>query len=135
MSIRCIVLKVDGRGSINPLPLLFKCSCKLGPCKRTKQVTTLLRVVGQQCCVRLYGPKSLTGFKLYATSANNVMVPCKRTHGNNNVACCCTTMLRPFAWALTGLNSFPFKASRVNLASTAQTSLQQVETRLTVNKK
>ena len=31
-----------------------------GPCKRTQQVTTLLRVVGQQCCVRLYGPKSLT---------------------------------------------------------------------------
>ena len=24
----------------------------------------------QQCCVRLHGPKSLTGFKLYATSAN-----------------------------------------------------------------
>ena len=35
----------------------------------TKHVTTVLRVVGQQCCVRLHGPKSLTGFKLYATSA------------------------------------------------------------------
>ena len=35
----------------------------------------MLRVVGQQCCVRLYGPKSLTGFKLYATSANTVVVP------------------------------------------------------------
>ena len=34
---------------------------------RNKQ---LLRVVGQKCCIRLYGPKSLTGFKLYATSAN-----------------------------------------------------------------
>ena len=27
-------------------------------------------VLGPQCCVRLHGPKSLTGFKLYATSAN-----------------------------------------------------------------
>ena len=32
----------------------------------------------QQCCVRLHEPKSLTGFKLYATSAN-IVVPCKRT--------------------------------------------------------
>ena len=38
-----------------------------------------LAVVGQQCWVRLHGPKSLTGFKLYATSANIVVVPCKRT--------------------------------------------------------
>ena len=51
---------------------------------------TIMRVVGQQCCVRLYGPKSLTGFKLYATIANIVVVPCKRTEhvGPNNVACC-----------------------------------------------
>ena len=34
----------------------------------------MLRVVGRQCCVRLHGPKSLTGFKLYATSANIVVV-------------------------------------------------------------
>ena len=54
------------------------------------------------CCA-----KSLTGFKLYATSANIVVVPCKRTQqvttlivGSNNVACCWPTMLRPFAWAL-----------------------------------
>ena len=39
----------------------------------------MLGVVGQQCWVRLHGPKSLTGFKLYATSANIVVVPCKRT--------------------------------------------------------
>ena len=55
---------------------------------------------GQQCCVRLHGPKSLTGFKLYATSANIVVVPCKRTQqhvGPNNVACCWPTMLRLFA--------------------------------------
>ena len=37
------------------------------------------------------------------TSANIVVVPCKRTQlvGPNNVACCWPTMLRPFAWALT----------------------------------
>ena len=61
---------------------------------------TMLRVVGQQCCVRLHGSKSLTGFKVYATSANIVVVPFKRTQhvGSNNVACCWPTMLRPFAW-------------------------------------
>ena len=78
------------------------------PCKRTQQVTTLLGVVGQQCCVRLHGPKSLTVFKLYAASANIVVVPCKRTQqvttlyvGPNNVGCYWSTMLGPFAWALT----------------------------------
>ena len=37
------------------------------------------------------------------TSANIVVVPCKRTQhvGPNNVACCWPTMLCPFAWALT----------------------------------
>ena len=46
---------------------------------------------GQQCCVRLHGPKSLTGFKLYATSANIVVVPCKQMQhvGPNNVASVC----------------------------------------------
>ena len=40
------------------------------------------------CCVRLHEPKSLTSFKLYATSANIVVVQCKRTqHAEpNNVA-------------------------------------------------
>ena len=46
---------------------------------KCQQLPTLLGVFGQQCCVRLHGPKSLTGFKLYATSANIVVVPCKRT--------------------------------------------------------
>ena len=52
--------------------------------------------------MRLHGPKRLTGFKLYATSVNIVVVPCKRTQhaGPNNVACCWPTMLLPFAWAL-----------------------------------
>ena len=66
----------------------------------------LLGVFGQQCCVRLHGPKSLTGFKLYAKIANNVVVPCKRTQyvGPNNVACCLPTMLRSFAWTFTSSN-------------------------------
>ena len=48
------------------------------------------------------GLKSLTGFKLYATSAN-IVVPCKRTQhvGPNNVTCCWPTMLRSFAQAFT----------------------------------
>ena len=37
------------------------------------------RVVGQQCCVRLHGPKHLTGFKLYTTGANIAVAQCKRT--------------------------------------------------------
>ena len=74
-------------------------------CNKSQHCCVLLRVFGQQCCVwvRLQGPKSLTGFKLYATSANIVVVPCKRMQhvGPNNVACCWPTMLRPFAWAFT----------------------------------
>ena len=31
---------------------------------KCQQLPTLLSVVGQQCCVRLHGPKSVTGFKL-----------------------------------------------------------------------
>ena len=36
----------------------------------------LLGVFGQQCCVRLHGPKSLTSFKLYARSANKSQLCC-----------------------------------------------------------
>ena len=51
----------------------------------------------------MHGSKRLTGFKLYATSANTVVVPCKRTQhvGPKNVGCCWPSMLRPFARALT----------------------------------
>ena len=58
----------------------------------------MLGVVCQQCCICLHGPKSLTGFKLYATCANIVVVPCKRTQqvttllGPNNVGCCWPTI-------------------------------------------
>ena len=69
----------------------FVLSVRKDACKRMQQVTTLLCVVGQQCCFRLHGPKSLTGFKLYATSANIVVVPCKRTQHirPNNVTSVC----------------------------------------------
>ena len=43
---------------------------------KCQQLPTLLGVVGQQCCVRLHGPKSLTGFKLYATSTNKCQHCC-----------------------------------------------------------
>ena len=43
----------------------------------------------QQCCVSLHGAKSLTGFKLSATTHNNT-----QQH---------PTMLRPFARSLRGL--------------------------------
>ena len=36
----------------------------------------LLGFFGQQCCIRLHGPKSLTGFKLYATSASKCQHCC-----------------------------------------------------------
>ena len=39
----------------------------------------------------------LTGFKLYATSANIVVVPCKRTQQVTTLLG--PTMLGPFAWA------------------------------------
>ena len=70
-----------------------------GPCKRTQQVTTLLRVVGG------FWPTMLRPFA-YATNTNIVVVPCKRTQhvGPNNVACCWPTMLRPFAWDLLNTN-------------------------------
>ena len=57
--------------------------------------------------LRLVAPK-LTGFKLYVTSANIVVVPCKRTQhvGPDNVASSWPTMLRPFAWAFRFTGSF-----------------------------
>ena len=58
-----------------------------GTCK-SQHCCVMLGVFGQQCCARLHGPKSLTSFKLCATSANIVVLPCKRTQhvGPNNVA-------------------------------------------------
>ena len=66
-------------------------------------VICMSAVFGQQCCVRLHGPKSLTDFKLYATSANIVMVPCTRTQHvwPNNVA---PVLLCLFAWTFRKLD-------------------------------
>ena len=49
--------------------------------------------------------QNLTGFKLYATSANTDVVPCKRMQHvrPNNIACCWPTMLRSFAWAFSSV--------------------------------
>ena len=75
---------------------------------KCQQLPTLLGVVGQQCCARLHGPKSLTGFKLYATSANKCQHCCGSMQtdvtsynivGPNNVGCCWPTIVGPFAWA------------------------------------
>ena len=41
-------------------------------CKWAQQLPTMLGVASQQCCVRLHGAKSLTGFKLCATTPNNM---------------------------------------------------------------
>ena len=67
--------------TLNPMLTLISSNVKAHANGRNKcqQLPTLLGVVGQQCCVCLHGPKSLTGFKLYATSAKIVVVPCKRT--------------------------------------------------------
>ena len=64
----------------------------------------MLGVVSQQCYVRLHGAKSLTGFKLCATTCNRM---CKRTQHvtSNNVGSCWSTMLRPFARSLTTPNN------------------------------
>ena len=90
----------------------FQISLKAHANERNKcqQLPTLLGVVGQQCYVRLHGPKSLTGFKLHATSANKCQHCCgsmqtdATSHnivGPNNVGCCWPTMLVLFAWAST----------------------------------
>ena len=44
---------------------------KLRTCKRTQQLPTMLGVV--QCCIRLHAAKSLTGFKLSATTPDNTL--------------------------------------------------------------
>ena len=41
-------------------------------CKRAQQLPTMLGVERQQCSVRFHGAKSSTGFKLCATTSNNM---------------------------------------------------------------
>ena len=43
---------------------------------KSQHCCVLLGIFGQQCCVRLHGPKSLTSFKIYATSANKFQHCC-----------------------------------------------------------
>ena len=57
---------------------------------KCQQLPTLLHVVGQQCCVRLHGPKSLTGSMQTDATNHNI-------GGPNNVGCCWPTILGPFA--------------------------------------
>ena len=92
---------------------LALCDCSgvlRGPCKRTQQVTTLLRVcwgflannVTSVCMgLKVWPVSNYT--QQVPTSANIVVVPCKRTQhvGPNNVACCWPTMLHPFEWTFT----------------------------------
>ena len=66
-------------------------------CKRTQQLPIMLRVIGHQCCVRLHGAKSLTGFKLCATTCSRVT--------SNNVKSCSPTMLPLFARGLKEVES------------------------------
>ena len=73
---------------------------------KCQQLPTMLGVVGQQCCVRLHGPKSLTGFKLYRTSANIVVVSCKRTQQ-------VTTLLGPTMLGVVGQHCWVLLANIV----------------------
>ena len=67
----------------------------------------LLGVFGQQCCIRLHWPKSLTGFKLCATSANKCQqMPTLlwfHANGRNMLGPTVIKMLLLFAWALTSM--------------------------------
>ena len=76
---------------------------------KCQQLPTLLGAVGEQFCVHLHGPETLTSFKLYATSGNKCQHCCgsmqtdATSHnivGPNNVGCCWPTMLGPFARTL-----------------------------------
>ena len=63
---------------------------------------------GQQCCVRLHGPKRLTGFKLYATSANK----CQHCGGSmqTDATCwaqqCCVLLANNVASVCIGLKRY-----------------------------
>ena len=67
-------------------------------CKQTQQLTTLLGGAGQQCCIRLNKAKSLIGFKLCLTTAQQHTTTCNRVCKptqhvtSNNVGTCWPTM-------------------------------------------
>ena len=71
------------------------------PCKRAQKCCATLRRSQSNRNVGTCRAKSLTTFKLYATSANKCQHCCGATSHNivgpNNVGCCWPTMLRSFA--------------------------------------
>ena len=57
----------------------------------TQQLSTMLGLVGQQCCARLHGAKSLTGFKLCTTTRNNTQEGVE-TDATCNIQQCCVRL-------------------------------------------
>ena len=89
------------------------------PCKRLQHCCATLRRSQNNRNVGTCWAKSLTGFKLYATSAKKCQHCCGSlqtdTTSHNSVGCCWPTMLRPFAWALIFIhnNMHAFFSSRI----------------------
>ena len=63
-------------GTLNGTELYANVKALANGLNKSQHCCVLLGVFGQQCCVRLHGPKSLTGFKLYTTSANKCQHCC-----------------------------------------------------------
>ena len=87
------------------------------PCKRAKHCCATLRCSQNNRNVGTCWAKSLTSFKLYATSADKCQHCCgsMQTDATSHNRCCWPTMLRPFAWALRTLEydvlfSYPFSS-------------------------
>ena len=89
----CIVV------ACTPQPLVIS-SILRATCKQTQQLTAILGGAGQQCCIRLNKAKSLTGFKLCLTTAQQHTTTCNRVCKptqhvtSNNVGTCWPTMPR-----------------------------------------
>ena len=87
----CIVV------ACSPQPLVIS-SILRATCKQTQQLTTILGGASQQCCIRLNKAKSLTGFKLCLTTAQQHTTTCNRVCKptqhvtSNNVGTCWPTM-------------------------------------------
>ena len=107
---------------------------------KCQQLSTLLSVVGQQCCVRLHGPKSLTGFKLYATSGNKCQHCCgsmqtdATSHnivGPKNVGSVCMGLYKSLAPEVPIQNAnYKFGPPVVQMFMTDPTRIRSVPTNL-----
>ena len=66
-------------------------------------------LLAQQCWARLHGPKSLTGFKLYATSANKCQYCCgsMQTDATCWTQQCCVFLANNVAFVCMGLKVWP----------------------------